>query len=107
MMIAPSSRIGAKIADRGPIATRFGTLSLSQPFSQFPPLNFDPGGDAAISIPNVPAGAQGATVHIHGMELLGGGASLAVDEGSELSVNVWTDFATKHMTVLQIAVKAR
>ena len=74
--------LGYSLFGGGPTSTPFGTLSLSTPFEQFPPQTFDPGGDVNFFVPNVPPGAQGRTVHIHGMELLGGGRGVFIQPAS-------------------------
>lgn len=67
--------IGYSLAGNGPFAVQFGTLSLSAPIQSLPSLTADAAGHADVTV-NIPAGAAGATAHLHAAELLGGGAGI-------------------------------
>lgn len=67
--------LGYSLIGNGPTPTQYGTLALTPPFTQLPPQTYDGGGDVNLVMP-VPAGAAGATVHVHGLELLGGGTGI-------------------------------
>ncbi len=67
--------IGYSTAGNGPFDVSMGTLSLSPPFFQLPPMVADANGHAMLSV-NLPAGLAGATAYLHGAELLGGGAGI-------------------------------
>lgn len=66
--------LGYSLAGAGPTSIDMGTLALSPPFTQLPPLVADASGNASMTV-NLPAGLAGTTVHLHGAELfsLGGG----------------------------------
>lgn len=66
--------LGYSLAGAGPTSIDMGTLALSPPFNQLPPLVADASGNASMSV-NLPAGMAGTTVHLHGAEIfpLGGG----------------------------------
>lgn len=67
--------IAYSLAGNGPLSTQWGTASITPPFTQMAPMSLDPGGDLNLVVP-VPAAAAGATVHMQGLELLGGGAGI-------------------------------
>lgn len=69
--------LGYSLAGAGPTSISMGTLALSPPFNQLPPLIADASGNASMTV-NLPAGLAGTTVHLHGAELLplGGGGLL-------------------------------
>lgn len=67
--------LGYSLAGNGPFDITMGTLSLSAPFSQLPPLTADGAGHADMTV-TLPAGFAGTTVHLHGAELFGGGEGI-------------------------------
>ena len=67
--------LGYSFSGNGPFSIDMGTLSLSPPFNQLPPLTADSAGNATFPV-NIPAGLAGTTVHLHGAELFGGGAGI-------------------------------
>ena len=67
--------IGYSLAGNGPFTVQFGTLSLSTPIERLPSITADAAGHASLTV-NIPAGAAGATVHLHAAELFGGGAGI-------------------------------
>lgn len=67
--------LGYSFAGNGPFSIGMGTLSLSPPFNQLPPLTADGAGNATFPV-NIPAGLAGTTVHLHGAEMFGGGAGI-------------------------------
>jgi len=70
-----TAMLGYSLAGSGPISISMGSLSLSPPFTQLPSLTADGSGHAALPV-NLPGGLAGTTVHLHGAELLGGGAGI-------------------------------
>ncbi|MFK5955782.1 MAG: plastocyanin/azurin family copper-binding protein [Planctomycetota bacterium] len=73
-----TAMLGYSLAGNGPIDISMGTLSLSAPFSQLPPLTADAAGHAMMSV-NLPAGLAGTTVYMHGAELFGAGAGILMN----------------------------
>lgn len=69
--------LGYSLAGNGPLPTPYGTLALSPPYTQLSNQVFDSNGDASLTL-NVPAGASGATVHLHGLELFGNGTGVLI-----------------------------
>ncbi|MGB0953219.1 MAG: cupredoxin domain-containing protein [Planctomycetota bacterium] len=67
--------LGYSLAGNGPFSIAMGTLSLSPPFNQLPPLTADAAGNASMPV-TIPAGLAGSTVHLHGAEMFGGGAGI-------------------------------
>jgi len=70
--------LGYSLAGNGPLDISMGTLALSAPFSQLPPLTADAAGHAFLTV-NLPAGFSGTTVYLHGAELFGGGAGILLN----------------------------
>ena len=67
--------IGYSFVGSGPFPIDMGTLSLSPPISQLPPLTADALGHAGMTL-NIPAGFAGTTVFLHSAEIFGGGAGI-------------------------------
>lgn len=69
--------LGYSLVGNGPLPTPYGTLALSPPYTQLSTQVFNANGDVSLTL-NVPAGASGATVHLHGLELFGNGTGVLI-----------------------------